>query len=625
MHWPNRPRQPRDRGVTPVKQSQRTETQPWSGEDMPRTIVLTNAKTTRPAPLLIAAVLACWQTAAAPDPVLAQTPKAAATSTQDQKKADAPEAKKAAAPATKKAAGPRRPTRADIVRGEYGPYRANNDLLYYHLDVRVDPEKQTLSGKNTIRFRMLVDSRKIQLDLTPALAVDKILLGEKPLKFEREEGAVFVTFPEPLEQGREYSIDFYYSGTPRTTGRFGGFTFGKDPAGKPWIYTSCEGQGASVWWPNKDQWRDEVESMDLSVTIPNDLVDVSNGRLTGKKELSDGFTRWDWHVSYPINNYCVSLNIGNYVHFDEKLGELTLDYYVLPQNLEKAKKQFAQAKPMIEAFQHYFGEYPFQKDGYKLIEVPYAGMEHQSAVAYGNHFANGYYGRDFTGVGISSRFDFIIIHESGHEWFGNSVSAVDKADMWIHEGWTTYLECLYVEFRFGHDDAIKYVNGYKRMAQNRRPIVGKRGVNIEPDNDQYFKGALFLNTLRSVVNDDKKWWALLRGYHDRFKYKSITTEDVVEYFNKETGKNLTPMFDQYLRHPAIPVLELKFDEKKGAVAYRWKADEKSFAMPVRVGTKEKGEIIQPTTEWQEMKTPLKKDQFEVATDLYYIAVQKTEG
>ncbi len=434
-----------------------------------------------------------------------------------------------------------------------------------------------------------------------------------------------MTFPFRLEEGREYSIDFYYSGTPRTSGRFGGFTFGKDPTGKPWIYTSCEGQGASVWWPNKDQWRDEVESMDLSVTIPKDLVDVSNGRLTGKKELSDGFTRWDWHISYPINNYCVSVNAGNYVHFDDKLGDLTLDFYVLPQNLEKARKQFAQAKGMIEAFQHYFGEYPFQKDGYKLIEVPYAGMEHQSAVAYGNRFANGYDGRDLTGVGISSRFDFIIIHESGHEWFGNSVSAVDKADMWIHEGWTTYLECLYVEYTFGHDDAIKYVNGYKRMAQNRRPIVGKRGTNIEPDNDQYFKGALFLNTLRSVVNDDKKWWALLRGYHDRFKYKSITTEDVVEYFNKETGKNLTPIFDQYLHHPAIPVLELKFDEPGGTVSYRWKADEKSFAMPVRVGAKDKWELIVPTTEWQKMKTPLKKDQFEVATDLYYIGVNKSAG
>ena len=590
---------------------------------MPRTIALPTANPTRSAKFLFAAFLACWQTAAAPEQVRAQTPKAAPAA--DQKKADASQAKKAAAPATKRALGPRRPTRADILRGEYGPYRANNDLLYYHLDVRVDPEKKTISGKNTIRFRMLVDSTKIQLDLSPALAVDKILLGAKPLTFEREEGAVFVTFPETLEQGKEYSIDFHYSGTPRTSGRFGGFTFGKDPEGKPWIYTSCEGQGASVWWPNKDQWRDEVESMDLSVTIPKDLVDVSNGRFAGKKDLGDGFTRWDWHISYPINNYCVSLNAGNYVHFDDKLGDLTLDFYVLPQNLEKAKKQFAQAKGMIEAFQHYFGEYPFHKDGYKLIEVPYTGMEHQSAVAYGNRFANGYYGNDLTGTGISMRFDYIIIHESGHEWFGNSVSAVDKADMWIHEGWTTYTECLYVEYMFGHDDALKYTNGYKRMVQNRRPIVGKRGTNVEPDNDQYFKGAVFLNTLRSVVNDDKKWWALLRGYHNRFKYKSIATEDVVEFFNKETGKNLTPIFDQYLLHSAIPVLELKFDEPGGKVSYRWKADEKSFAMPVKVGAKDNWQLIEPTTEWKDMKTTLKKDQFEVATDLYYVGVNKTSA
>ena len=225
-------------------------------------------------------------------------------------------------------------------------------------------------------------------------------------------------------------------------------------------------QGASVWWPNKDQWRDEVESMDLSVTIPNDLVDVSNGRFVGKKDLGDGSTRWDWHVSYPINNYCVSLNIGHYVHFADKLGDLTLDFYALPENLEKAKKQFAQAKGMLEAFQHYFGEYPFKNDGYKLIEVPYAGMEHQTAVTYGNRFANGYLGRDWTGVGISPRFDFIIIHESGHEWFGNSVSAADRSDMWIHEGWTTYLECLYVEYMYGHDDALKYVNGYKSKVRN---------------------------------------------------------------------------------------------------------------------------------------------------------------
>ena len=455
-------------------------------------------------------------------------------------------------------------------------------------------------------------------------AVDKILFGDVPLKFEREFGAVFVDFPETLKAGQDYSIDFYYSGKPGSTGRFGGMAFRKDPAGRPWIYTSCERQGASAWWPNKDQWRDEVESMDLSVTIPSGLVDVSNGRFVGKKDLGDGYTRWDWHVSYPINNYCVSLNIGHYVHFDDKLGDLTLDFYVLPENLEKAKKQFAQAKGMLEAFQHYFGEYPFKKDGYKLIEVPYAGMEHQSAVTYGNRFANGYLGRDWTGVGISPRFDFIIIHESAHEWFGNSVSAADRSDMWIHEGWATYLECLYVEYMYG---TARRPQIHQRLQDEGAELAGRSSAAAarthSPPQDQYFKGALFLNTLRSVVDDDKRWWALLRGLHQQFKYKNIMTEDVVQYFNQETGKDLTPIFDQYLRHAAIPVLELKFDEAKGMVSYRWKADEKSFAMPVRVGAKDNWQMIQPTTEWQSTKTALKKDQFEVATDLYYVVVSKT--
>jgi aminopeptidase N len=563
--------------------------------EMPRTM-FPNAAPTAGRWAIVVAVLVAWS---APAP--AQTPKGAPG----------------------KAAPPARPTRAAQLRGEYGPHRANNDLLYYHLDIRVDPEKQAISGKNTIRFRMLKDDARIQLDLQPALSVDKILLGEVPLKFEREFGAVFVSFPEPLKAGQVYSIDFYYSGKPGSSGRFGGMAFRKDPAGRPWIYTSCEMQGASFWWPNKDQWRDEVESMDLSVTVPNGLVDVSNGRLVGKKDLGDGTTRWDWHVSYPINNYCVSLNIGHYVHFADNLGDLSLDFYALPENLEKAKKQFAQAKGMLEAFQHYFGEYPFKNDGYKLIEVPYSGMEHQTAVTYGNHFTNGYLGRDWTGVGISPRFDFIIIHESGHEWFGNSVSAADRSDMWIHEGWTTYLECLYVEYMYGRQDALKYVNGYKSKVRNTIPIIGGRGENASPPQDQYFKGALFLNTLRSVVDDDKRWWAILRGLHEGFKHKNIMTEDVVHYFNRETGKDLTPIFDQYLRHTAIPVLQLKFDEAKGMVSYRWKADETSFAMPVRVGARDNWQVIQPTTDWQSMKTALKQDQFEVPTDLYYIVVSKT--
>jgi len=514
------------------------------------------------------------------------------------------------------------PTRHDILRGAYGPYRANNDLLYYHLDIRVDPAQKTIAGKNTIRFRMLKNGARIQLDLHEALNIDKILLGSTLLKYERDTGAVFVDFPQTLHAGQTYTIEFYYSGHPLETGRFGGITFKQDPTGRVWINTACEGTGASLWWPNKDQWRDEVESMDISVAIPNGLVDVSNGKFVGKTDLGDGYTRWDWHVSYPINNYDISLNIGNYVHYADKLGDLPLDFYVLPEDLERSKPQFAQAKGMLEAYQHYFGAYPFIKDGYKLIEAPYSGMEHQSAVTYGNLFENGYLGRDWTGVGISPRFDFIIIHESAHEWFGNSITAADSSDMWIHEAWATYLESLYVEYRWGKADALKYLGGYKPKVHNLRAIVAERGVNAEPTEDQYFKGALLLNTLRSVIDDDKKWFALIHDYYQHFKYQNIMTEDVVAYFNQHSGMNLTPIFDQYLRHPAIPRLELLFGEAPGEVMYKWNADEDSFAMPVRVGTPNHWQVIHPTTNWQTMKSPLSKDQFQVATDLYYVDVNK---
>lgn len=518
--------------------------------------------------------------------------------------------------------GAEKPSRADILRGEYGPYRANNDLLTYHLDVRVDPEKKFISGRNTVRFRMLADGTRIQLDLYPFLKVEKILLGSTTLQYTREEGAVFIDFPETLRKGRVYSIDFHYSGNPVETGRFGGLTFRKDPSGHHWVNTSCEGPGSSVWWPSKDQWRDEVESMKISVSAPNGLTDVSNGKFLGKTDLGDGYTRWDWLVQYPINNYSVSMNIGNYVHFSERRGKLPMDYFVLPEHLEQAKKQFAQAGPMIDAFEHYFGEYPFVKDGYKLIEVPYSGMEHQSAVTYGNRFKNGYLERDWTGVGTSLKFDFIIIHESGHEWFGNAVTAADRSDMWIHEGFTTYLESLYVERLFGYDEALHYTNGYKAKVRNAEPIVTARGVNGNAPGDQYFKGTLFLNTLRNVINDDKRWFALLRGLYQRFKYKNIMTEDVVAFFNAKSGMDLTAVFDQYLRHAALPVLELKFDAP-GKVAYRWKADEATFAMPVRVGAPGKWQIVRPTTgAWQTIETKLSKDQFQVATDLYYIDVKR---
>ena len=516
----------------------------------------------------------------------------------------------------------RPPTRADILRGEYGRYRANNDLLFYHLDIRIDPARKWIGGRNTIRFRMLEDDTRIQLDLYDNLAVERILFGKVPLKFERELNAVFVDFPETLKAGRVYSIEFHYSGTPRETGRFGGFSFGTDPSGAPWITTACEGQGASIWWPNKDQWRDEPEDMLISVAVPNDLVDVSNGKLVGKTDLGDGYTRWDWRVHYPINSYNVSVNVAAYTHFSDRLGSLPLDFYVLPANVEKAKQQFAQAKPMLEAFRKYLGEYPFPKDGYKLIEVPYSGMEHQSAVTYGNRFANGYLERDWTGVGVSLKFDFIIIHESGHEWFGNAVSAADVSDMWIHEGWTTYLESLYVEHVFGYEEALRYVNGYKSKVRNREPIITQRGIHRTPPQDMYFKGALFIHTLRSVVDDDERWWGLLRSLYSQFRYRNILTEDVIRFVSARLGQDLTPIFDQYLRRAALPTLELAFDDAAGTMAYRWNAEEREFAMPVRVGKRGAWQVLQPTTAWKVVRTPMKKDELEVATDLYYINVVK---
>jgi len=520
------------------------------------------------------------------------------------------------------------PSHDDTLRGPYGPFRANNDLLDYHLDIRVDPVQKTIRGHNLIRFRMLQQGSRIQLELIPTLAIDGITLGHTPLKYTRDSGTVYVDFPQPLHAGRTYTIDFRYSGSPQETGRFGCFTFKQDPSGHPWINTACEETGASVWWPNKDQWRDEPqEGMDISVAVPNALTDVSNGRFVRKVDLHDGYTRWDYRVHYPINNYDVSLNIGNYAHFSGKHKDLTLDFYALPEDLDKAKKQFAQANGMLDAYEHYFGEYPFKKDGYKLIQVPYSGMEHQSAVTYGNHFANGYLERDWTGVGISTRFDFIIIHESGHEWFGNAITAADRSDMWIHEGWTTYLELLYVEYHYGHADAIKYANGLKPKVRNRAPIIPARNLNISPPQDMYFKGALFLNTLRSVIDDDKKWFALIHDFYQHFKYQTIMTEDVVAYFNQQIGQDLTPLFDEYLRHATLPTLDLTFNPEQETVTYKWVADEAAFAMPIRVGTPGHWQLIHPTTQPQTLKTDLSpqtfnKDIFTADTDNYFVNLDK---
>lgn len=518
---------------------------------------------------------------------------------------------------------------ANRARGAYGPFRANNDLLSYKLRVRVDPVAQSIAGDNQIHFRMLTEGSRMQVDLYPDLAIDKIVMDGKPLKYTREGGAVLIDFAEPLHTAGEYTVDVFYSGHPKPVGRFGGITFGKDPSGEPWIVTSCEDDGSSIWWPSKDQWRDEPQDgMIIEAEIPDGLTDVSNGKFQSSEKLGDGYTRWTWQVHYPINSYDVSLNIGKYAHWSDTYSGVPVDFYALPADLEKAKSQFAQAKGMLDAFQHFFGEYPFIKDGYKLIQVPYTGMEHQSAVTYGNHFTNGYYGRDWTGVGISPRFDFIIIHESGHEWFGNAISARDVSDMWIHEGWDTYAESLYVEYLYGKPDAIRYINGLKSKVKNQAPVLTERGMNRQPTEDQYFKGGLFLHTLRSVIDDDPKWFALIHDYYQTFKYQTILTEDVVAFFNRRTGLDLTPEFDQYLRHTALPKLELHYDPGVGRVSYRWKVDVDPFRMPVKIGDAAHRRTITPTTDWQtlpETMTPVEWQSLQVATELYYIDVAKESG
>jgi aminopeptidase N len=515
----------------------------------------------------------------------------------------------------------------DKLLGSYGPYRANNDLLYYHLDVRVDPVKQFLSGSNAIRFRMVEEGTRIQLDLVPTFQIDGILLenakGEPtPLKYQRIAGrSIYVDFPHTLRKGQIYTVDFRYSGHPAEMGRFGGFVFRKDPMGRPLVNTACEEEGASVWWPNKDQWRDEVESMDISVEAPSEFTEVSGGRFQGKTVLPDGYTRWNWKVQYPINNYDVSLNIGTYTHFSDTYNGLSLDYFVFPEDLEKAKHQFVQVKDMLKAYERFFGAYPFPKDGYKLVEALYSGVENQTAITYGNHFENGYLGRPNTGIG--TWFDFIIIHESAHEWFGNSITARDRSDMWIHEGWANYCESLFVEDKWGKKDGLTYLNTGKDGVKNAAPVITEEGIYATPPPDQYKKGALFLNTVRSVVNDDAVWFKLLHDYYQHFKYQTIMTTDMAAFFNSETGMKLTPIFNQYLRRAAIPTLELRFDDAAHTVSYRWDAEEPGFAMPIRVGRSSDWQIVQPfTTEWKVLSTPIKKDDFEVATDLYYVNVRK---
>lgn len=519
-------------------------------------------------------------------------------------------------------------TRADTLRGMLSPLRSCYDVTMYDLSVRVDPNTQSITGTNTIAFRVVEPYDSMQLDLFDNMRIESIVDDEgRPLEFRREYHAVMIRMNKRQEQGRQGSITVAYSGSPQVAKRppwDGGFIWTKDSAGTPWIAVACQGTGASLWWPCKDHQSDEPDSMRISVTVPPGLTDISNGRLRDTVIHNDGWTTFNWFVSSPINTYNVTLNIGSFARFGETIGDLTLDYYVKPYNIAKARTQFAQVKPMMECFERYFGLYPFMSDGFKLVESPHLGMEHQSAVAYGNAFLQGYSGTASSEIGLS--FDFIIIHESAHEWWGNNVSSKDIADMWIHESFGSYAEGIYVECLHGYDAAMDYVNAKKQIVGNTRPIIGVYNVNKSGSGDMYPKGALMLNTIRHILDNDSLWFSIVRGIQETFRHRTITTEDIVGYVNSRAESDLTPVFDQYLRFSRIPQLDVTLTKKGEHVSlrYKWTADVDSFTMPVKVSiSKDRFGFIQPTKTWQTMELQnLHPEDFKVAEDQFYVTVKQ---
>lgn len=514
-------------------------------------------------------------------------------------------------------------THDDTLRGSITPERVWWDLLHYQLNVTVNPSKKYISGNTSITYQVLQSNQKLQIDLQPPLTIKHITQDNANLDFQKiGTNAYHVALKKKQEIGNEEKITVYYEGNPKEAKRApwdGGFSWKKDSNGNDFVATSCQGLGASVWWPCKDHMYDEPDNgMDISITAPENLMGVSNGRLRTMSINPDGTRTYYWTVANPINNYGVNLNVGNYVHFSEtyegEKGKLDMDYYVLSENLEKAKEHFKDARRMMEAFEHWFGPYPFYEDGFKLVEVPYLGMEHQSSVTYGNQYKKGYLGTDLSGTGHGLTWDFIIIHEAGHEWFANNITYKDIADMWIHESFTNYSENLFTEYFYGKKAGAEYVIGTRKNIKNDRPIIGTYNVNNEGSGDMYYKGANMLHTIRQLVNDDEKWRQILRGLNEDFYHQTVTTQQIEDYLSSKTQLDLSKVFDQYLRDTRIPTLEWKLE--KNQLCYRWNNVVNGFAMPVKVtfdGTE--NQLIMPTTEWKKAKaTTLEIDEnFYVST------------
>jgi aminopeptidase N len=498
-------------------------------------------------------------------------------------------------------------TKDDTLRGSITPQRAWWDLLSYTLDLKVAPETKFISGSNTIVYKKLKESTNLQIDLQEPLIIVKIVQNNSLLKYEKQgKNAYFI---ETIKNSSEIdSITIFYSGNPVEAKRApweGGFSWKKDPSGKHFIATSCQGLGASVWWPCKDHMYDEPQAgMTIKVNVPKGLMNVSNGRLINKIIEIDSSVTTIWKVVNPINNYGVNVNIADYTHFSDNYqgekGNLSLNYFVLPTNLEKAKSQFKDVNRMLKAFEHWFGPYPFYEDGYKLVEVPYLGMEHQSSVTYGNKYKNGYLGNDLSATGWGLKWDFIIIHESGHEWFANNITYKDVADMWIHESFTNYSENLFTEFYYGKEAGSDYVIGTRANIKNDIPIIGQYDVNSEGSGDMYYKGGNMLHTIRQVINNDELWRKILRGLNSTFYHQTVSTKQIEDYISKESKIDFSKVFDQYLRTTKIPSLE--YYTKKKNVYYRYVNTVNDFRMPLKVSIDNKASIfIKPDNSWQKSK------------------------
>lgn len=535
-------------------------------------------------------------------------------------------------------------THQDTLRGSNGPGRDWWDVIRYNLTVNPDYVKKEIQGEVIIDFKTKATGKKVmQIDLQEPMVIDKVMFDGMEVEIKKNPPNVWqltlldiepTMYIDKAEGGKgitkkQYqTIQILFHGKPIEAKRppwDGGWIFTKDAKGRPWMSVACQGLGASAWYPCKDYQGDEPDlGASLTMSVPDSLVAVANGRLKDK-QTKNGITSWTWEVKNPINNYNIIPYIGKYVNWTEiyesEKGKLDCSYWVLDYDLEKAKEQFKQVPLMLKAFEYWFGPYPFYEDGYKLIEAPHLGMEHQSAVAYGNGFKNGYRGRDLSASGWGLKWDFIIVHESGHEWFANNITTIDIADMWVHEGFTNYSETLFTEFYYGKEAGSDYCIGTRRLIENDKPIIGPYGVNREGSSDMYYKGGNMLHTIRHVINDDEKFRTILRGLNSKFYHSVVTTKQVENYMSEQSGNDLSKIFDQYLRTTMIPVLEYKFTGDN--MYYRWTNCVRGFNMPVKLDGID--DWLKATTEWKTVAATagILNDGLKIDRN-FYITVKRVE-